>query len=130
MTLKRDSGNQVRLEKAISYLLFTGVIASLLLEVVGVILFYHSYGNLSILSDNTLMIHGSNFFSFIYSLVKGENNPGIAIWFMTSGIALLIFTPFMRVIVSVFYFGWEKNLKYVIITLFVLVVLTISLSLH
>jgi len=118
------------LELAISYLLIAGVVLSLILEVAGIILYYRAYGNLAILSEKAVMIHGRNFFSFIYGLFRGENSPGAAIWLMTVGIALLILTPFVRVIVSVFYFGWEKNFKYVAITLFVLVVLTISLTLH
>ena len=130
MTSGRRSSGGTGLEMAISYLLIVGVVASLLLEVAGMILYYHSYGNLAILSDRAVMIHGRDFFSFIYGLFSGENSPGAAIWLMTAGIALLILTPFVRVIVSVFYFGWEKNFKYVVITLFVLVVLVLSLTLH
>ena len=130
MTSRRRSSGEAGLETAISYLLIVGVVASLLLEVVGMILYYHSYGNLAILSDRTVIIHGRNFFSFIYGLFSGTNSPGAAIWLMTAGIALLILTPFVRVIVSVFYFGWEKNFKSVVITLFVFVVLCLSLSLH
>jgi len=55
---------------------------------------------------------------------------GSAILFMTAGIMVLILTPYIRVIASVIYFGWEKNFKYVLITLFVLVVVTLSLALH
>jgi uncharacterized membrane protein len=76
------------------------------------------------------MIHGRDFFSFIYGLFSGQSNPGAAIWLITVGIVLLILTPFVRVIISVFYFGWEKNFKYVVITLFVFVVLVLSLTLH
>ena len=130
MTSGRRSGGGTGLEIAISYLLIVGVVASLLLEVAGMILYYHSYGNLAILSGGAVMIHGRDFFSFIYGLFTRENSPGAAIWLMTTGIALLILTPFVRVIVSVFYFGWEKNFKYVAITLFVLVVLGLSLTLH
>jgi len=130
MTFRRDSSGGTGLEVAISYLLIVGVVASLLLEVAGMILYYHSYGNLAILSDGTVMIHGRNFFSFIYDLLSGGNRTGAAIWLMTAGIALLILTPFVRVVVSVFYFGWGKNFKYVVITLFVFVVLVLSLTLH
>lgn len=126
---RRGSG-EWGLEAAISYLLITGVIISLVLEMTGMILYYRTYGNLAILFDRAVMLSGHDFFSFLYELFFTNSGPGAAIWFMTAGIALLILTPFLRVVVSVFYFGWEKNFKYVVITLFVLVVLTLSLSLH
>jgi len=49
---------------------------------------------------------------------------------MTAGLVILILTPFLRVILSVFYFALKKDFKYVIITVFVLLALTISLLLH
>ncbi len=73
---------------------------------------------------------GHDFFSFVYDLFFVNRNPQAATWLMTAGIALLILTPFIRAVVSVFYFGWEKNFKYVVITLFVLCALAVSLSLH
>jgi uncharacterized membrane protein len=39
-------------------------------------------------------------------------------------------TPYVRVLASVVYFGVVRNLKYVIITAFVLVILTASLLVH
>ena len=49
---------------------------------------------------------------------------------MTLGIALLILTPYARVILSVLYFIGRKDLKYILITLFVFILLTISLLFH
>jgi uncharacterized membrane protein len=49
---------------------------------------------------------------------------------MTLGITTLILTPFARVVASVLYFVWKRNIKYTLITIFVLTVLTISLALH
>ena len=42
----------------------------------------------------------------------------------------MILTPFVRVIVSAMYFAWKRDARYVLITAFVLVALTISLALH
>jgi uncharacterized membrane protein len=53
-----------------------------------------------------------------------------AIALMTAGIIVLVLVPFVRAIASFLYFAWGKNWKYVIITLFVLIVLTISLAFH
>ena len=118
-----------RLETAISYLLISGVIVSLLLEVAGVTLYLSSHGNLVISHDQGIFIQGRDFFSFIYRF-WGNYAGNTAILLMIAGIVVLILTPFIRIIVSAVYFGWEKNWKYVFITLFVLLVITVSLTLH
>lgn len=130
MTIKRLGSGESKLETGISYLLIAGVIVSLLLEIVGIIIFYHSYGHLAISQDIGMFIKGRNFFSFIYKELQGNYVEGSAILFMTAGIIVLVLTPYIRVIASVIYFIWEKNIKYVLITLFVLVVVTLSLVLH
>ena len=118
-----------KLETAISYLLISGVVISLLLEIAGVTLYLHGHGNLVISHDQGVFIQGRDFFSFIYQL-WGNNAGNTAILLMIAGIVVLILTPFIRIIVSVVYFGREKNWKYVFITLFVLLVITLSLTLH
>ena len=130
MTIDRLGSGESKLDRAISYLLITGVIISLLLEILGVIILYLSYGHLNISQDTSVFIRGHDFFSFIYQQFKGGRAVGSAILFLTAGIIVLILTPYVRVIASVIYFAWEKNIKYVLITLFVLVVVTLSLALH
>ncbi len=127
---KVGSGGGSKLETAISYLLIIGVIASLVLEVIGMVLFYRAYGQLGISQDKTVFIYGRDFFTFIYNQFREGRSEGSAILFMTAGIVVLLLTPYVRVILSVFYFGWERNLKYVLITLFVFAVLTASLIFH
>ena len=130
MTINKLGSSGSKLETSISYLLIGGVMISLLLEVIGIIIFYRSYGKLAISQDASVFIQGHNFFSFIYQQFQGGHTEGSAILFMTSGIIVLILTPYIRLIASAIYFGWEKNIKYVLITLFVLVVVTLSLTLH
>ncbi len=130
MSINRLGGGESRLETGISYLLIAGVIVSLVLEIIGIIFFYRSYGHLAISQDARMFIQGHDFFSFIYELFQGKHVAGNAALFMTAGVMVLILTPYIRVIASVIYFGWEKNIKYVVITLFVLVVITVSLALH
>ena len=130
MTTNGTGSGESKLETGISYLLITGVIISLILEIIGVVLFYHSYGNLAISHDAGMYVHGSNFFTFMLEAFQGKQAQGNAIEFMTAGIIVLILTPYVRLIASVFYFGWEKNTKYLLITLFVLIVVTLSLALH
>ena len=119
-----------KLETTISYLLIVGVVISLFLEVIGLILFYRSYSNLNILENSVAFIRGENFFSFVYTLFQRENVQNSALLSMTLGLVVLILTPYVRVITSVVYFAWKKNSKYVLVTLFVLITLTISLALH
>jgi uncharacterized membrane protein len=119
-----------KLETTISILLIVGVVISLFLEVIGLILFYRSYANLNILENNVAFIRGENFFSFVYTLFQGEKMQNSALLSMTLGLVVLILTPYIRVLTSVVYFAWKKNSKYVLVTLFVLITLTISLALH
>lgn len=130
MTINRLGGGESKLETGISYLLIAGVIISLLLEIAGIVLFYHSYRQLAISQDTSVFIQGRNFFNFMYKEFVGQHAEGSAILFMTAGIIVLILTPYIRLIASVLYFAWEKNIKYVLITLFVLLVVTLSLALH
>jgi uncharacterized membrane protein len=119
-----------KLEAIIGYLLIIGVVSSVILEVIGLTLFYGTYGNLQISENPTFKITGQNFFSFIiqqFGHLFGMQN---ALVFMTLGLIILLLTPYIRAITSVIYFGWEKNRKYILITLFVLIVLTASLALH
>ena len=131
MKLDSAGDGESRLETIISYLLIAGVIVSLCLEVTGLVLFSRLYHNLNIMPDNkSLFIQGRNFFTFLYTIARGEGMANQAILFMTLGVAILILTPYIRVIASFIYFAWKKDYKYVLITVFVLVILTVSLTLH
>lgn len=124
------AGEESKLESAISYLLITGVLVSLLLELSGLILYYIQNGNLMISQGPGVFIKGKDFFSFIYMVFSGKLHSSLSISLITAGLIVLILTPFLRVLLSVIFFAAEKNLKYVWITLFVLVIITMSLSLH
>jgi uncharacterized membrane protein len=117
--------SEEKFEQAIGFILVSGVVISLILEVIGMILFYDTYGDFRISDGKLMFVHGKNFFSFIFDLfTSGTEKP---ILFMTLGIGVLMVTPYMRVILSVGYFIWVRNTKYVVITLFVLTLLTLSL---
>lgn len=77
-----------------------------------------------------MYITGENFFAFVVERIQNLLITENAIAFMTAGIIVLVLVPFVRAIASCLYFAWEKNWKYVAITLFVLVVLTVSLAFH
>jgi len=110
--------------------LITGVVISLLLEVAGMLLFYRENGHLLTSQDPSVFIQGSNFFTFVYDHFRGIHIGGDGVLLMTLGLVILMLTPFVRVLMSVFYFAFEKNFRYMWITMFVLVVLTMSLLFH
>jgi uncharacterized membrane protein len=75
---------------------------------------------------------GMNLFQFAATEIRaawaGQLRPELL---MNLGIAVLMLTPFMRVIASLLFFAAiSKNWKYVLFTSFVLVVLTYSLFLR
>ncbi len=119
-----------KLGAVIGYLLIAGVVTSMVLEVIGIILFYGTYGNTQISQNKEFFISGENFFAFVVVQTQHLFGSQNALLFMTVGIIVLLLTPYIRVITSLIYFGWERNRKYVAITLFVLLVLTVSLALH
>ncbi len=119
-----------KFERTIAYILIFGVMISLLLEIAGMIRYHYTRGHFGILEDKSLFIHGNNFFYFLFEFIRHGDTEHKSIFLMTLGIAILMLTPYVRVILSVVFFSKEKNLKYVVITLFVLVLLTVSLILH
>lgn len=130
MSTKQLGSGESKLEIVISYMLIVGVVLSLILEVIGVAFLYGSFRRLDISQDPSFFIQGRDFFTFMFETIAGKHPAGPGISFMTAGIIVLILTPYIRVIASVFYFAAERNLRYVLITLFVLVVVTLSLALH
>lgn len=131
MNLKELGSGESRLETAISNLLIIGVVLSLALEIAGITIFYRSHGTLDILlQDKSVFIQGRDFFSFLYQLFAREPLQNTGVFLMTLGIAALILTPFVRVIASAVYFAWKRDARYVLITAFVLIALTVSLALH
>jgi uncharacterized membrane protein len=130
MTSNSLGSGESKLETVVSYILIIGVVISVLLEIIGMSLFYSTYGNVQISQSKTVFISGQNFFAFILVQIQHLFGSQSAIMFMTLGLIILILTPYIRAITSVVYFAWEKNRNYVLITLFVLIVLTVSLALH
>lgn len=127
--MRQDVGNgEIRFESALSYVLIGGVILSLLLEVAGIITFYIVYRNLDITEASSVFIHGHDFFSFIYTGLSGSSSLPIRL--MLAGLVVLMLTPYSRVILSVAYFARVRDKAYILITLSVLIILTVSLILH
>ncbi len=129
--MKNVGSGEEKLETAISYLLISGVALSLTLIAAGIIFYYLYYGNIGLsLTDQLMYIHGQDFFNFLWRLFMPDYSKPMAIQLMTAGMAVLLVMVYLRVIFSVVYFIWKRELWYVLITAFVLVVLTLSLALH
>lgn len=128
--MKSDSSEE-KLDLMISYILIVGVISSVVIESIGIWGYYSSTGNLTILFHPQYALKGADFFSYganvFGGLAKGRWMP---VQVLGLGVVVLMITPYLRVVASVFYFGLVRNLKYLLITLFVLIVLTASLLIH
>jgi uncharacterized membrane protein len=130
MTSNGLGSGESKLETVVSYILIIGVAISVLFEMIGMSLYYRTFGNVQVSQSKNVFISGQNFFAFIVDKIQHLVGSQNAIIFMTSGLIILILTPYIRAITSVIYFAWEKNRNYVLITIFVLIVLTLSLALH
>ena len=127
MVSSREERKESKFERAISYLLIIGVVTSLILVGIGILFFYFDFGHLAISEKKAMFLREQNFFYFLSDLLRGRHGLEKGVWLMTLGIAILILTPYARVIMSALYFFGKKDLKYTFINLFVLIILTISL---
>jgi uncharacterized membrane protein len=127
---ENEGSGATGLESSISYVLITGVVVSLILEIVGIILYYRQTGTLAISERHALFIQGNDFFSFFTRLVYDTAKETTGLRLMAIGITVLILTPYVRAVMSVIYFAEKKNVKYTIFTLFVMAILTASLMMH
>jgi len=118
----------IDVDLVIGYVLLGGVLTSMALLATGVAWHDVRTGELGLdyrLGDTTL-------FGFVVldeqQLVAGEFRPRLLV---NLGIAVLMLTPYARVLASMVYFGTvERNWKYTAITALVLAVLTFSLFLR
>lgn len=125
---KAKSDHHLDMEILIGYILLGGVLLSVALLAIGFVWRWVRVGNLRF--DYSIV--GMNFFEFILSslqqMASHDVRPRVLV---NMGIAVLMLTPFVRVLASVFYFALvERNWKYTLFTGFVLCVLTYSLFLR
>ncbi|HXT85725.1 MAG TPA: DUF1634 domain-containing protein [Verrucomicrobiae bacterium] len=116
---------QRKMDLFVGYLLLSGVLLSMALIVGGMIWRFIRIGQISL----SQQIAGMNLFEFVVSegriVIADQLRPRTLI---ACGIAVLMLTPYMRVLASVLYFAFRlKNWKYSLFTAIVLGVLTFSL---
>ena len=125
----KEEVDERRMELMVSYLLLAGVVLSIASLLLGLVLDWVHHGTLRLV----YLIKGMNYFQFFVHDIAAFAGPHV--WasrtFVNLGIALLMFTPFFRVVASVVFFALEeRNIKYTLFTFFVAAVLTYSLFLR
>ncbi len=116
------------MDALVGYILLYGVLLSMALVVAGLCWRWLRTGHLWL----DYQISGMNLFQLVGAEIRlaafGQLRPRLLI---NLGIAVLMLTPFLRVVASVAYFAAVlRNWKYSLFTLFVLTVLTYSLFLR
>ena len=103
---KAPSGRHFDMESLVGYILLTGVLLSVALLVVGFVWRWARVGNLRFEHS----VAGMNFFEFILStLLKMTSETLRPRLFLNMGIGILMLTPFVRVLASVFYFAFVST---------------------
>ncbi len=125
---KEQRDSHFDMESLVGYILLIGVLLSVALLVLGFVWRWVRVGSLRFEHS----IAGMNFFEFILSTLQQMTSRAFRPrLFLNMGIGILMLTPFVRVLASVFYFAFvERNWKYTLFTGFVLSVLTYSLFLR
>jgi uncharacterized protein len=121
-------GDEKGFADELSYILIGGVGLSFAIEVAGLIWYYAQTGGLNFDFSSQWQLTGTSFFSYLAGLFSNISTGPLTL--MAVGIVVLMLTPYIRVIASAIHFGATRNLKYLFFTIFVLVVLTLSLSLR
>ncbi len=119
---------QWEMDTLVGYILLSGVLLSMALVAAGLLWRWMATGSLGI----EYRLAGMNLFEVVLHDVRlalaGAVRPRMLV---TSGIVVLMLTPFFRVAASVVYFAAVlKNWKYTVFTSIVLIVLTYSLFLR
>ena len=123
-----ESKQEFDMDAIVGYILLVGVLLSLVLVVAALIWRWANTGTLSF----DYRITGRNLFSLIVDEMRlaaqGALRPRLL---LSLGIAMLMLTPYIRVLASMVYFmAALKNWKYSVFTAVVLLTLTYSLFLR
>jgi uncharacterized membrane protein len=125
---KAKNDHHLDMEILVGYILLGGVLLSVALIAIGFVWRWVRSGNLKF----EYTVAGINLFEFVLSSLRQMTSHDLRPRVLVNmGIAILMLTPFVRVLASVFYFALvERNWKYTLFTGFVLSVLTYSLFLR
>ncbi|MGR3742469.1 DUF1634 domain-containing protein [Companilactobacillus sp. DQM5] len=107
-----------KIEIVIGKILRLGVMISVAVILIGIVMYLINNG--SGYSQDTFPIT-------LTEIIKGVFN-GKSYAIMMLGLLLLIFTPVLRVIVSIYAFAKEKDIMYTVITIIVLLILIVAMT--
>jgi uncharacterized membrane protein len=116
------------MDTVVGYVLLTGVLLSIALVVSGLAWHWAATGHLEL----TYQVVGMNLLQFVSADIgQLASRPLEPRTIVSAGMAVLMLTPYVRVLASVAYFALaERDWRYTIFTTFVLGVLTYSLFLR
>jgi uncharacterized membrane protein len=125
------------LQVGISWILRIGVILSAILAASGVLLSSIQSGstnlclssppNFSSSCDAHWRILGTDFFSFVRATIAAIPSGASAFELISLGIVTLMLTPYFRIVAAMVFYSVERDWKYVAITSFVFVIVTVGL---
>jgi len=123
--LDPETAGTSRMDTLVGYILLGGVLVSLVLVGAGIVWHWVRSGD----PRFDYALAGTTVFQFLVAdfraLASGELRPRLL---LNLGIAVLLLTPYLRVLASMTYFALvERNAKYTLFTAFVLGTLTYSL---
>jgi uncharacterized membrane protein len=123
-----ETTQEFDMDAVVGYILLIGVLLSLVLVTAALAWRWFNTHTLSF----SYRITGMNLFELVLAEIrlglKGAFRPRVL---MSLGIAMLMLTPYIRVLASMVYFmAWLKNWKYSVFTAVVLLTLTYSLFLR
>lgn len=116
-----------RFTTALSRILLGGVVLTLVAEIVGIIAYFVQTMSFQADYSSQWQLTGTNFFDYLWRNFLGFTFLQSPMGIMALGVAILILTPYLRVVVSAVYFAETKNRKYLAFTTFVLLVVTSTL---
>lgn len=123
-----ETKQEFDMDAVVGYILLIGVLISLLLVIAALVWRWLDTHTLAF----NYKITGMNLFELVLAEVRlglrGAFRPHVL---LSLGIAVLMLTPYIRVLASMVYFmAWLKNWKYSVFTAIVLLTLTYSLFLR
>jgi uncharacterized protein len=112
------------LRDGISWILRGGLALSLALESAGILWNYLNTGNSY---PPAWFAQNSTFFAFLSSVLSSLGSGATPLAVTGLGVAVLVLTPYARIIAAVLYYAVERDWKFVMITLSVFCIITVGL---
>jgi uncharacterized membrane protein len=88
---------------------------------------YATTGETSLTLSPQWLVKGGNFFGFVASTLSSLAKAADPVSITGLGIAILVLTPYFRIVAAVVYYAVEKDWNYVAITTTVFFIVTLGL---